>query len=302
MPNAPDSATEAPASAVAEVIDWFSAHARPLPWRAGDRTPWGVLVSEVMLQQTPVNRVLPVWTAWMARWPTPADLAEATQADAVRAWERLGYPRRAKRLWECALAIVDRHEGIVPRDREALLALPGIGDYTASAIMSFAFSQRAVVLDTNVRRVIARAWTGEPLPPVAVRRAERDLADGIAPQNPAQASAWAAASMELGALVCIARTPRCADCPLAARCAWLAAGAPGLGEAPSRTQAWHGTDRQVRGRIMAHLRRAEAPLVVSGRADLADVEPGQLERCLASLVADGLVAEVERNRGLYALA
>jgi len=238
----------------------------------------------------------------MERWPQPADLAAATQADAVRAWERLGYPRRAKRLWECAQALVERHRGVVPADAGALLALPGVGDYTASAVLAFAFGHRAVVLDTNVRRVLARAWQGEPLPPVSLNRAERDLAGRVAPADAKGAAVWAAASMELGALVCTARAPRCDECPLASECAWVAGGRQGLDQAPRRTQAWHGTDRQVRGRILAALREAEAPLLIEGRASLADVEPGQMDRCVASLVADGLVAEVDPDRGLFTLA
>lgn len=301
MPYAAHSADEDVAR-VNAVLTWYDAHARDLPWRRPDCSAWGVLVSEVMLQQTPVVRVLPVWERWMERWPSPAHLAQATQADAVRAWERLGYPRRAKRLWECARAIVEVHGGEVPTDADALLALPGIGDYTAAAIASFAFGRRAVVLDTNVRRVIGRAWNGEPLPGPSVRRSERDLAQRIAPADASDAARWAAGSMELGALVCTARAPRCEDCPLVATCAWFASGSPGLAEAPRRTQAWHGTDRQVRGRVLAILRDADAPVHVAGRAVLDDVEPGQLDRCLDGLVADGLIALVDADRGLYALA
>lgn len=286
---------------VDQVLDWFGVHARDLPWRRPECSPWGVLVSEVMLQQTPVVRVLPVWVRWMERWPAAADLAAATQADAVRAWERLGYPRRAKRLWECAVAVTERHGGEVPDDDEALLALPGVGAYTAAAVAAFAFGRRAVVLDTNVRRVIGRAWSGEPLPPASARRAEWDLADRIAPADDDRAAAWAAASMELGALVCTARNPRCEECPLASSCRWLAAGRQGLAEAPRRTQAWHGTDRQVRGRIMALLREASGPIVVAGQAALADVEPGQVDRCVESLIADGLVGAVP-GRDAVALA
>lgn len=255
-----------------------------------------------MLQQTPVVRVLPTWEAWMKKWPTPAHLAADTQADAVRAWGRLGYPRRAKRLWECARVLVDAHGGEVPPDADALLALPGVGDYTASAVRAFAFGERAVVLDTNVRRVLARAWNGEPLPATSVRAAERELADRVAPVDPASAAAWAAASMELGAIVCTARSPLCDQCPVVASCAWVAGGRQGLDDAPRRTQAWHGTDRQVRGRILALLRPADGPLLVEGLATLADVEPGQVDRCLASLLADGLVALADVERGLVELA
>lgn len=290
------------AARVDAVLAWYDAHARDLPWRRPNCSAWGVLVSEVMLQQTPVVRVLPAWQRWMERWPTPADLAAATQADAVRAWERLGYPRRAKRLWECARVLVDAHEGEVPADPDALKTLPGVGDYTAAAVASFAFGRRAVVLDTNVRRVLDRAWSGKPLPGPSVTRAERDLAQSVVPADAADAAKWAAASMELGALVCTARAPRCEDCPLASMCQWRAAGLPGLAEAPRRTQAWHGTDRQVRGRILAVLMAADADVTVAGRANLADVEPGQLDRCLDGLVLDGLIALVDADRGRYALA
>ncbi len=301
MPHAAHSAHQ-DVVRVGAVLDWYDAHARDLPWRRPGCSAWGVLVSEVMLQQTPVVRVLPAWERWMERWPTPADLAAASQADAVRAWERLGYPRRAKRLWECARVLVDEHGGEVPADADALLALPGVGEYTAAAVESFAFGRRAVVLDTNVRRVIGRAWSGAPLPGPSVTRAERDLAARIVPAQASDAARWAVASMELGALVCTARAPRCEDCPLAASCVWFVAGRPGLADAPRRTQAWHGTDRQVRGRVLALLREADGPLNVVGRAVLEDVDPGQLDRCLDGLVMDGLIAVVDAERGLYALA
>lgn len=299
-PQEPDAGADA--HRVDVVLDWFGVSARALPWREPGCSAWGILVSEVMLQQTPVTRVLPVWAEWMARWPTPGSLAADGQADAVRAWGRLGYPRRAKRLWECSRALVELHGGEVPRGADALLALPGIGDYTAAAVRAFAFRERSVVLDTNVRRVLARAWHGEPLPATSVRAAERELAERVAPADPDRAATWAAASMELGALICTARGPRCEECPIATACAWFAAGRVGLEEAPRRTQTWHGTDRQVRGRILALLRDADGPLLVEGRAALADVEPGQVESCLESLLRDGLVALVDSERGLVELA
>lgn len=295
MPTAADSVR------TAAVLEWFTHHARDLPWRSPACSPWGVLVSEFMLQQTPVARVLPAWHEWIARWPTPADLAAASQADAVRAWGRLGYPRRAKRLWEAAVAMVARHGGQVPRGRDDLLALPGVGEYTAAAVRAFAFGEADVVLDTNVRRVLARAWEGVALPPPSLSRAERDVAARVVPRSRAQAAAWAAASMELGALVCAARSPRCTSCPLAATCEWWRMGRPGLAEAPRRTQAWHGTDRQVRGRILAELRAADGEVLVEARHSLADVEPGQVERCLESLVADGLVKESSERPGWFTL-
>ncbi|ADG73475.1 HhH-GPD family protein [Cellulomonas flavigena DSM 20109] len=279
-----------PAAAVrADVVTWFDAHARDLPWRAPDRTPWGVLVSEVMLQQTPVVRVEPAWRAWMARWPGPADLAAAPTADVLRAWDRLGYPRRALWLQECARTVVERHGGVLPEDEEALLALPGVGPYTAAAVRAFAFGRRSVVLDTNVRRVLARVAAGVALPAPTQSAAETRLAAAWVPDDDAGAARWSAAAMELGALVCTARAPRCDACPVAERCRWLAAGRPADVHAHRRrTQAWAGTDRQARGRVMALLREALTPVphdaVAATWSDAA-----QLARCLDALVADGLV-------------
>ncbi len=294
MPHKSDDAV------VERIGAWFDANGRDLPWRSG-ATPWGVLVSEVMLQQTPVSRVAPAWATWMERWPTPAALAAADQADVLRAWGRLGYPRRAKRLRDCAAAIVADHGGEVPSSEVELLALPGVGEYTAAAVAAFGFGSRAVVLDTNVRRVIARVWGGSPLPPGHMTVRERERAERLVPQDAAKAARWNVAAMELGALVCTARAPRCDECPVANACAWLAVGKPGLADAPRRSQPWHGTDRQVRGRIMAILRAADAPVAIAGRAELADVEPGQLDACLESLVDDGLVREAEQGRGRYSL-
>src|SRR4051794_2660071 len=144
----------------APVLDWYAAHARDLPWRAPGTGPWAVLVSEVMLQQTPVARVEPVWRAWLDRWPTPADLAAASPADVIRAWGKLGYPRRALRLREAAVAVTERHGGVVPAEVAALEALPGIGTYTARAVACFGYGQRQPVVDTNVRRVVARLVHG----------------------------------------------------------------------------------------------------------------------------------------------
>ena len=276
------------------VLTWYEAHRRDLPWRAPGVGAWAVLVSEVMLQQTPVARVEPAWRAWLERWPTPADLAAAAPSDVLRAWDRLGYPRRALRLRECAAVIVERHGGEVPRTLEDLLALPGVGSYTAAAVAAFAYGQRAVVLDTNVRRVLARFVGGEALPPPTQRRSEVALAETLLPADPAVSAVWNVAVMELGALVCTARSPRCEACPVADACAWRSAGYPGDAHAPRRrTQPWHGTDRQARGRLMAALRAADDGAGVPGEA-LAVVweEAPQRERALASLVADGLVEQV----------
>jgi A/G-specific adenine glycosylase len=268
-----------------QVTDWFDHHARTLPWRS-DPNPWAVLVSELMLQQTPVVRVLPVFEAWLRRWPTPAALAADPPGEAVRAWGRLGYPRRALRLHAAATAIVQRHGGEVPSERAALLALPGVGDYTAGAVASFAFGDRQVVLDTNVRRVFARVMGGLQHPAAAVTATERRLAADLLPE--VDAPRWAAATMELGAVVCTARSPRCADCPVSDLCRWRAAGYPQHDGPARRGQAWAGTDRQCRGRLMAVLRDSIGP-VEQPALEAAWDEEVQRERCLDSLVADGLV-------------
>src|SRR5579884_4533363 len=208
------------------VLDWYRANARDLPWRRPDAGPWAVMVSEFMLQQTPVSRVLPAYEAWIARWPTPATLAADPPGEAVRAWGRLGYPRRALRLHAAATAIVERHGGDVPDDYNALRALPGVGEYTAGAIASFAFGRRAAVLDTNVRRVLARAFSGVEFPADSLTAAERALAEMVLPQAEQDAASWAAASMELGALVCTAKAPKCSQCPLVELCVWRALGQP----------------------------------------------------------------------------
>ncbi|MDP3967758.1 MAG: A/G-specific adenine glycosylase [Nocardioides sp.] len=270
------------------ILDWYADHARDLPWRRPEATPWGVVVSELMLQQTPVARVLPVWEAWLERWPTPGALAAAPAGEAVRAWGRLGYPRRALRLHAAATAMVDEHEGEVPRDHTALRALPGVGEYTAAAVASFAFGQRHVVLDTNVRRVHARVLGGEELPPPSPTRAERDRAADLLPEEPATAATWAVAVMELGALVCTAARPACARCPVADQCAWRAAGHPAYDGPPRKTQTYAGTDRQCRGRLLAVLRDTDGPVHRSSlEAAWHLVE--QRERALASLLTDGLV-------------
>jgi A/G-specific adenine glycosylase len=270
------------------VLAWYERRARDLPWRGSDVTPWGVLVSEVMLQQTPVSRVLPVWEAWLERWPSPSSLAESSPGDAVRMWDRLGYPRRALRLHAAATAIVQQHDGRVPDHPDDLAALPGIGSYTAAAVATFAFGQRHAVVDTNVRRVHARAVTGVEHPAPALTTAERRLAEELLPEDAATSARWAVAVMELGALVCTARSPRCVECPLVHRCAWQLAGRPAHQGAPRRGQSWSGTDRQVRGRLMAVLRGSDRPV---GREALEQCwhEAAQRERCLDSLVADGLV-------------
>jgi A/G-specific adenine glycosylase len=277
----------------ARVIDWYDANARDLPWRADDATPWGVLVSEVMLQQTPVARVTPVWLAWLTRWPSPSALAAAPCGEAVRAWGRLGYPRRALRLHEAATAMVDRHEGEVPASYDDLLALPGVGAYTAAAVAVFGFGQRHAVLDTNVRRVYARALHGDadaatPSPSMAERKAALDLVPT------ARAARHSVAVMELGALVCTSQAPRCGACPLVASCAWHAAGRPD-GRSPRRPQTYAGTDRQARGRLLAVLREAEGDVDQAALDAVWDDVP-QRERALGGLLSDGLIQSAGAGR------
>jgi A/G-specific adenine glycosylase len=286
--------TPSPAALHEAVLDWYDDHARELPWRGPQATPWSVMVSEFMLQQTPVARVLPVHEAWLDRWPEPADLAGDSTGEAVRMWGRLGYPRRALRLHAAAVAIVERHDGAVPTTYDDLLALPGVGDYTASAIASFAFGQRHVVLDTNVRRVLARAVSGVEFPATAVTRAERDVATDVLPDDPATAATWAVATMELGALVCTARGPDCGACPIAESCAWRGAGFPAYAGPPRRGQAWAGTDRQCRGRIMALAR--EHDVVTQAQVEAAWPGTEQRERCLTGLVDDGLLTQITPGR------
>jgi A/G-specific adenine glycosylase len=285
------------------VIEWFDTAARDLPWRSPDRSAWGVLVSEVMLQQTPVVRVLPVWNEWMARWPSPADLAAAAPGEAVRHWGRLGYPRRALRLHAAATALVDRHGGAVPASYAELLALPGVGSYTAAAVAAFAFGQRENVVDTNIRRVHARAVTGAALPGRSLTAAEMRLSADLLPAEPAESVRWNAAVMELGALVCTARSPGCEHCPVRTACAWLAAGRPAAAYVP-KGQAWAGTDRQVRGAVLAVLREAEGPVVrdvlLSGPVDLGLGGEGRLSAALSRLHGLG-APEEQRGRALAGL-
>ena len=280
------------------LIDWYRQRRRDLPWRAPGVTPWQILVSEFMLQQTPVARVAPIWVDWVARWPTASATAAAGAADVLRAWGKLGYPRRAKRLHECALVIATEYDDAVPDDVEVLLGLPGVGAYTARAIACFAYGRRVPVVDTNVRRVVARAVHGRA--DAANPSPVRDHADvqELLPEGEA-AAVFSAALMELGATVCTARAPKCGVCPLTA-CAWRLAGHP-PGDGPARpTQRYAGTDRQVRGRLLDVLRSSTAPVT---RAELDIVwltDTAQRDRALDSLLSDGLVEQTADGR--FALA
>ncbi|MCV7100252.1 A/G-specific adenine glycosylase [Mycobacterium palustre] len=281
-----------------ELIGWYDRSRRDLPWREPGVTAWQILVSECMLQQTPVARVLPIWTDWVRRWPTPSATAAASAADVLRAWGKLGYPRRAKRLHECATVIARDHDDVVPADVDTLLTLPGIGSYTARAIACFAYRRPVPVVDTNVRRVLARAVHGlaDAGAPSAVR--DHAAVSALMPDDE-RAPTFSAALMELGAIVCTARAPRCGLCPVT-RCAWREAGSPPAEGPARRVQTYAGTDRQARGRLLDVLRGNDSP-VTRAQLDVAWLtDPPQRDRALESLLADGLVTRTADGR--YALA
>jgi A/G-specific adenine glycosylase len=249
-----------------------------------------------MLQQTPVVRVEPVWRQWMSLWPEPAALAESAPGEAIHAWGRLGYPRRALRLHAAAVAMVERHGGQVPDTSHDLLALPGLGPYTAAAVSSFAFGRRATVVDTNVRRVFARIVDGAAQAAPSLTRAEMDLATSLLPEPADDARNWSVAVMEVGALVCSARRPRCPDCPVHDMCTWHLSGRPAYAGPARRSQSWQGTDRQCRGAILAVLRATKGPVTAGGVDAAWSTDDAQRDRCLSSLIFDGLVEPVSRNR------
>ena len=251
-----------------------------------------MLLSEVMSHQTQVERVAPIWVEWMRRWPTPAAFAQAPTDEVLRAWGSLGYPRRALRLKGCAQVIVDKHAGAVPSDVDALLALPGIGDYTARAVACFAFGANVPVVDTNVRRVVARAQHGRPLAPP--RKSELAEVEALLPAE--NGPEFSVGLMELGALVCTAKQPACEACPVS-RCEWVLAGQPeptAEEAGQRRTQKFAGTDRQVRGKIMRLLRESDSA-VEQSLIDALWPDQAQLSRALFSLLDDGLAVQDERG-------
>jgi len=281
---------------IAESIgSWFATEQRDLPWRGSDVPAWGVLVSEFMLQQTPAARVIEPYLTWMKRWPNPADLAAAAAGDAVRAWANLGYPRRALWLHACATTITDDFGGRVPNSVAELEALPGIGPYTARAVAVFAFRAHEPVVDTNVRRVIARWLHGRSDQEAA--STTRDHADMLSVMPPpARSPEFNAGVMELGARVCTSKAPRCGDCPISAACAWRAAGYPDTGARGAAKQArYAGSDRQARGALLAALRASTGPVPQSS-LERAWPEKAQRDRALVSLIDDGLVIPLARNR------
>jgi A/G-specific adenine glycosylase len=275
-----------------EITAWFKENKRDLPWRKSDA--WGVLVSEIMLQQTPVQRVLPVYEEWMKRWPTPSDLASATPAEVITAWGRLGYPRRALRLHQCAKILSSELNSQLPRTESELRKLPGIGEYTAAAIVAFAFKGSSLVLDINIRRLFSRLYRGEEMPTSAPTKAERTEYSTYIPAK--NAHLWAAATMELGALICTAKKPLCGRCPVADKCQWRSLDYPSS-ERVKRSQSWHGTDRQCRGTIVQALRN-NSTLNKRELILLWDV-PSQVEKAILTLLDDGLIEE--QRKGTFSL-
>lgn len=289
---------------VSELSAWFTRNGRELPWRLEHPGPWGILVVEVMSQQTPIHRVEPLWTAWMERWPTARDVARASRAEIIRAWGHLGYPRRSLNLQETARIVWQEHGGQVPTDEQGLLELPGIGPYTAAAVLAFGHGRRATVLDTNIRRVLTRTLEGVAAPPAHVRAAERERASALVPEDPPAATLWNAAVMEFGALVCTARAPLCEECPVTS-CLWREREYPRNGP-ERRSQPWQGTIRQLRGAIMAQARNAQEPLTseeVHARvqAEHSWASHSAIEEALAGLTADALLEAGSAGEATYRL-
>lgn len=280
-----------------EILAWYARNARELPWRTEGTTPWGVFVSEVMSQQTPVARIAPAWDQWLNRWPSPCSLARASPAEVIREWGTLGYPRRALWLRDAATTMCREFGGEVPSDYTDLIGLPGVGDYTAASVSAFAYQRRTLVLDTNVRRVFARIFTGIERPTASsATKAERLLADELAPVDGVQAADWAVASMEFGSLICKATSPDCLACPIQDHCAWFEAGQPVNDVRPRKQQRFEGTDRQVRGKLLAMLRASDDRGVTYDDLMSCWPQPEQRERCLASLIGDGLVEQLTMRR------
>ena len=269
------------------LLDWYDENKRDLPWRK--TTPWGVMVSEFMLQQTLVNRVLPVWNQWLKVWPTPAKLADARKSEVITAWGRLGYPRRAIRLHESAQIITREYNNKVPKSIEDLRTLPGVGEYTAAAIAAFAYGEPTLVLDVNIRRFFARLFDGVEHPTNSISTIERELRQKLIPQDGAR---WAAATMEFGALICTSKNPACDLCPLKRQCAWRKAGYP-KSDLVRKSQAWSGTDRQCRGTIVQALRKNSK--LSTGALKKLWHDDSQVEKALKTLIADGLIEAIGKS-------
>jgi A/G-specific adenine glycosylase len=266
-----------------ELLSWSARTRRDLPWRH-TRDPWAILVSEVMLQQTQVPRVIPKYHAFLERFPTAAACAASPVADVVREWAGLGYNRRAVNLHRAATAVVDRHGGVFPDDVDALMALPGIGPYTARAVLTFAFGRDVGIVESNTGRVLARV-AGRPLTlPAAQRFAEELVPDG-------EGWAWNQAMIDLGATVCLRRAPKCGDCPVVTRCRWH--GGPDPAAPAHKQSTFAGSDRQGRGRLVDAMRQSPVPFDrIPDAAGWPD-DPARAHRAADTLVADGLAIELD---------
>lgn len=277
------------------LIQWYRENARSLAWRNESTSAWGTLVCEVMSQQTPVSRVEPAWLEWMKRWPEPADLAAASTADVLRMWGKLGYPRRALRLQNCAQQIVDEHDGQLPQQLDELLSLDGIGPYTAAAVCCFSYQQPVVVVDTNIRRVLTRFLVG--VDDQAAVSAAKDKALGTAalPVAPDTACAFNQAIMEFGALVCQSKKPQCDTCVVNQLCEWNRAGRPEFSGKKRPGQKFVGTDRQVRGLLM-DVARGNPEGAKKPDFDAVWPDDVQRDRAFESLLADGLLTQLDASR------
>ena len=271
------------------IVNWFRKNKRDLPWR--NTSPWGVMVSEYMLQQTPVSRVLPKWIEWMDGWPTPKDLAKATPAEVITAWGRLGYPRRSLRLHEAAKIISEDFGNQIPEDEVTLQLLPGIGQYTSAAIAAFAFQAHTLVMDVNIRRVLTRVIDGNEYPNPAPHQMEKASRQALLPTK--NGHIWAAATMELGALICTSRKPKCDECPVISQCKWRKNGYP-KSELIRKSQGWHGTARKCRGTILQALRENESLTENAIKKLWPDVS--QVERAIETLLDDLLIQVIHHNR------
>lgn len=277
-----------------KLIRWFRANGRDLPWRE-DVTPWEVLMSEFMLQQTQVSRVIPYFEEFLRVFPTPSAMACVPKGKVVEMWGSLGYPRRALRLHQLATVLSTEYSDQVPDDYETLLSLAGIGDYTANAVLAFAFHKRSVVIDTNIRRVIARSHSGKEWPEKSLSRKERDAIAELVPKGHKTASVYSAAIMELGQVICIPK-PKCDECPIRSECNWVLKGKP-KGNKPNRTQAWHGTNRKCRGMILRAIR--EESSVSMNILSKSWENREQLESCVEDLIREGFI---KKSRGRLILA
>ncbi|MDQ3932657.1 MAG: A/G-specific adenine glycosylase [Actinomycetota bacterium] len=272
---------------VRTLLTWGMGRRAELPWRA-TRDPWSVLVAEIMLQQTQTARVAPRYHDFLATFPNPAACATAPPGEVLRRWEGLGYNRRAVSLHRAAQVIVERHGGAVPDALDALLALPGVGPYTARAVRSLAFGHDCGVLDTNAARVLARALAGRRLS----QGEAQSLADSIVP--PGRSRDWNQAVMDLGSGVCTRKGPRCGDCPVLHLCAWAATGwqqpdpADGTAGSSVPQSPFAGSDRQGRGRLVQALRAGPLPLDQAPQASGWAQDPERAHRVVDALIAEGL--------------